>query len=388
MINKIVFISNFLNQQLEPLCEGIKQNCNKFVFISTKIIPDSFVALGHELYNPDYLVKSSNTLEDFALVKDIIASADVCIIGACPKEYLDLCIKENKIIFVYSERVWKKGTYRRFIPFIRKKVTSVFDKKNPNIYALAASCFLPYDLSLIHFPTKRIFQWGYFTATDNNFNNSILNNKDEVFTLLSVGRFVKLKRIEDVLKACKVIDQDGFDFKFKIIGEGRLSKKYISLIKKYNLQSKVTIVGKLSQREVKEQMKDANALILSSDYREGWGTVLNECMNEYCIPIVSSAAGSSAYLVDNKKCGYIYKVRDVDGIVRIIEDLINNKELKENMAIAAKEKVVNEYNGTIAGERLCKVAEQILKGDSAEIFSDGVMSVSKIYRNKWYSKKI
>ena len=68
----------------------------------------------------------------------------------------------------------------------------------------------------------------------------------------------------------------------ELIGSGERKKKYDYLIQKYNLQGEVSFSGNKSQWEIREKMREAHFLVFASDFREGWGAVVNEAMNSLC----------------------------------------------------------------------------------------------------------
>lgn len=54
-----------------------------------------------------------------------------------------------------------------------------------------------------------------------------------------MGRFVKLKHVEDIIKAIFVLKKKGYVLELELIGSGERKKKYDYLIQKYNLQGEV-----------------------------------------------------------------------------------------------------------------------------------------------------
>ena len=187
-----------------------------------KTIPTDLLKFGYDdLQSMPYVIKYDESLDE------AIADADVAICGADADKFIHLRMKENKLTFIYSERIWKKGTYRRFIPFIRKKVKEKFySYRNKNLFVLCASCFLPYDLSLIGFPVEKCFKWGYFTKFEELDVQKTFNDKSNEPLLIWCARFIPLKHFEDVLKAIKLLKKDGYNFKLNVIGSGVLENKY------------------------------------------------------------------------------------------------------------------------------------------------------------------
>ena len=72
--------------------------------------------------------------------------------------------------------------------------------KDKNLYVLAASAFLPYDLSVFGFNVSKIFKWGYFPECEirGNFEK-------EPSTILYAGRLLKLKHVETVIETARLL---------------------------------------------------------------------------------------------------------------------------------------------------------------------------------------
>jgi hypothetical protein len=106
-------------------------------------------------------------------------------------------MQENKLSFLYSERFFKKGVWRRFIPSTRKAVKErILKYKNNEMYVLCASAYLPYDLELIGFPSEKCFKWGYFPECKKHDDVDALIASKKKNSLLWCGRLIDLKHPE------------------------------------------------------------------------------------------------------------------------------------------------------------------------------------------------
>ena len=115
---KIVFVSNFLNHHQIPFCEAIKKYCDEFYFIATEKGKTTGYQVSQER---DYVIDySCDTLR----AENEILSADAVIFGASPDSLVNLRMQENKLSFIYSERIFKKGVWHRFIPKTRKHIAN------------------------------------------------------------------------------------------------------------------------------------------------------------------------------------------------------------------------------------------------------------------------
>ena len=156
---KVVFVSAFLNHHQRPLCEALRNLCEDFCFVATETVSN----VGYQVQgNADYVLYYFDESQK-ENIRQKIAVADFVIFGSCPTELVEYRMAQNKLSFVYAERYFKRGTWRRFIPStrnaIKKRIVNYGDK---NLYVLSASAYLSYDLSLLGFPSEKCLKWGYF----------------------------------------------------------------------------------------------------------------------------------------------------------------------------------------------------------------------------------
>ena len=312
---KFVFVSNFLNHHQIPFCEEMIKLCDEFYFIAT----ENGASQGYQVsvqkdYSIDYKI-------DTQKAEELIKSADVVIFGSCPNSLIELRAKENKLFFIYSERFFKKGVWRRFIPRTRNAIINRVAKyKNNNLFVLCASAFLAYDLSFFGFPTEKCFKWGYFPDCRNVNLEDIQNNTDK--TILWAGRMLDWKLPETVVKVAKSLKKDNIDFTVNIVGDGLQKEKLKKLINKYNLQNNVNLLGSKSHEELMELMKKHEIFMFTSNSREGWGAVLNEAMTNGCAVVANSAIGATPFLIKDGENGRVYSNGNINQAYKAVKEIM------------------------------------------------------------------
>lgn len=153
-------------------------------------------------------------------------------------------------------------------------------------------------------------------------------------TVLTVGSFVKLKRIEDLIIAFSKLN---IDSQLLIIGGGILEKKYQNLIKELNLKN-VKIIDFLLPKELESYFMMSDLFVFPTE-SDCWGLVVNEAMAKG-LPIVSSNMSIAAeVLVKVDKNGKICNVGDIDCYVESIESILKNKNLATQMGNYSIKKV-------------------------------------------------
>ena len=383
---KVVFVSNFMNHHQKELCDYIYEHTDEFRFVCMTEIPKTTLAFGYEdLSRLPYVVFRS-VLADSAL-KRLILDADIAIMGDSSNDFLSIRSGQEKLTYLVSERLWKMGYYRRWIPTTRRKVDVHFDSRsNRNLYVLASSCYLAGDLQLIGFPTERCFQWGYFPPLETIDDPEALYDYKQKNSMIWAGRLIPLKHLEATLEAVFVLCREGYQVSLTIIGDGPEKEKVMRLIRQYGIEANVKFCGSMPSALVREEMKKAQILLANSDFNEGWGAVVNEGMNSCCAPVISHAMGSSAFLIRQGENGFVYESGNVKDLTEKIRLLLDDPERCKTMGINAYKTILREYNGEIAGERLLAVSNKLLNGASDYFYKSGLMSRSVVLKNDWIGR--
>ena len=386
---RIAFFSNFLNHHQLPLCRALLA-CEgvDFTFVATEPIESERLNMGYADMNAEPFVLREYEKGGKDAAMDLAVSADVMIFGAAPVHYLQARMQEGKLTFYFTERVLKKGAWRRFIPTTRKKLKRQFlDHKARPLYVLAASAYMAADLKKMGFPDGRCLKWGYFPAVYQKDVDSLINLKGrkEKVQIMYAGRLMKLKRVIDALKAVKALVKGGTtNFVFSIIGEGEQKERLMRYVQKNGLVNYVEFKPFMPSDEVRTAMDGADVYFFGSDFREGWGAVVNEAMNSACAVVVSHAVGSAAHLIEHGKNGLIYECGNVKDLTHCFESVINCKEYRQSLGRRAYDTVVSEWSAERAASALTAVIDALASGEQAgKVCPSGVCAQSPVLKNGW-----
>ncbi len=368
----IVLVSGFLNHHLIPFCDTMVELCDEFHFIST----ENGASQGYQVscdrpYMLDYAIEKTRC-------EQLVLKADAVIFGSCSNQLIELRMRENKLSFLYSERFFKKGTWRRFIPRVRNAIKERIVKyKNKNIFVLCASAYLSYDLALLGFPSEKCFKWGYFPET-NTIDTEDIYHKEKN-TILWAGRMLDLKHPEVAVETAKSLAVEGQDFTMNIVGDGPEKVRIQKLIDRYDLGDKVHLIGSLTHDELLLQMKRHEIFMFTSDFREGWGAVLNEALANGCAVVANRAIGSVPFLLEDQKNGLAYRNGDVSAAKDAVNFLLNNNDQCIAYGKAAIE-TMNNYNYKTAANRLYAFINEFLENSKILNFDSGILSYSKVLK--------
>ena len=151
---------------------------------------------------------------------------------------------------------------------------------------------------------------------------------------LAVGRFSKKHKGFDILiEAFHLFAQKEKEWKLDIIGEGEEEALYRELIKKYDLEGRITIHP--FTNNIQDYYSKAQVYVLSSRW-EGFGLVLVEAM-AHGLPVVSSDLPTSLEIMGD--FGIYFKNGDISDLANRLEEATNidwQKKSKEAIQIAHK----------------------------------------------------
>lgn len=382
----VTFVSNFMNHHQLPFSEELMRLTDGgYTAIVVEPVSEARLSLGYADMNAlPFVMRAYDSKESYQACIDKILNDDMVIFGSCPDELVDRRAQTGKPFMLYSERFFKKGTYRRFIPITYKKIYNrMLKHEGENVSIICSSAYLPYDLRLLK-KNFRIYKWGYFPQTNEYELNALMAGKSgKKIKLLWVARLIPLKHPEDAVEVARRLKRDGYDFDLDIVGDGPMMEKLRTLVEKKDLSGQVHLTGAKSLEEVRSYMERANVFMFTSDYNEGWGAVMNESMNSGCAVVASHAVGSVPFLVKHGENGLVYRSGDVNDLYACVKSLCDDSAKCEALGRAAYETVTGEWSAATATGRLYSIIEAKVNGSDEPVYGDGPCSVAPVILPKY-----
>lgn len=372
---KITFVSNYFNHhQLEFSETMYKLHGENYKFIATEKMSQERKKLGYGNWEiPSYVIDISDlNFSYYNEINKVLESSDVIIIGSAPKYIVNKCIKLNKIIFRYSERLFKNdvSTFK----LLKNKISLYLKYAGcKSMYLLSAGGYVTEDYKRLGLFTNKSFKWGYFPEKK-IYDIDLLMSKKRKKSILWCGRFIEWKHPEIALYVAKQLKDKGIAFNMHIIGTGEMEKVLYELRANYGVEDNVTFLGSMSPICVRKEMELSTIFLFTSDQNEGWGAVLNEAMNSGCSVIASKRIGAVPYLIKNKINGYVYTTRDE--LTEIVAKLLKDEDECCNLGKEAYQTIIKEWNGEVAAKRLSKLIYEIKTNNVnyMNIFDEGICS--------------
>jgi glycosyltransferase involved in cell wall biosynthesis len=166
--------------------------------------------------------------------------------------------------------------------------------------------------------------------------------------IITISRFVEKKGIPYLLEALSVLKKDGVNVDYTLIGDGPLKSDYESLIEKFNLKDTVKILPSVKQESIKLFLQQSDMMVLPciidrNGDRDIMANVLKEAMSME-LPVITSNISGIEELIVNQKNGLLVPEKDVPALAEAIKKLINNSELRKEMGIAGRQKIITDFN--------------------------------------------
>lgn len=148
--------------------------------------------------------------------------------------------------------------------------------------------------------------------------------ESEVTQLLTIGRLHEQKGYEIAIQACYLLVQEGYNVRWKVIGEGEERSKLNALIESYGLQNHFQLIG--LRKNPYPYIRQADIYVQTSKY-EGKSIAIDEAkiLNK---PIVVTNFSTAKDQIENGVDGFIVEMNAI-AIADGIKKLINDETLKD-----------------------------------------------------------
>lgn len=323
--------------------------------------------------NYPWLIKAWTSKSLYLAALDLIQTADVVVWGYAPLPIINRRVKEGKLTFMYTERLFKRGYFRVLDPRVAKgiyELTKFCNLENYHLLAVGPHC--ANDFKLLKKFRNRMWRWGYFPELS---QSQPKEKPNQLPIILWAGRMLSWKRVDLLLKAIAWARKRGCKpFKVRIIGDGPEKTNLFNLADNLGLLNLCSFEEPMNSLQMNLAMEQADIYILPSDQNEGWGVVVNEAMNHGCCVIGSDQAGSVPWLIEDGVNGYLFTGNSPEVLGQLIVNSLKDIDLSRSLGHKAKKTIVNDWSPIVAANRLITLATSLQQGNNINLFSKGPCS--------------
>lgn len=179
-------------------------------------------------------------------------------------------------------------------------------------------------------------------------------------TSLVIGKvavFRSQKRLWLWIDIANRILQKKPDVHFLLVGDGEWRSRIEKKIKESEFQSNFHLVG--VQKEVIPYLNLMDIYLSSSEF-EGLPIAMLEAMS--CqIPVVATRAGGIGEVIQHGKQGFLTGIDEWEDLEKYCLDLIEDPGLRENMALEARQRVVENFSMNLMVNSLELIYREVMK---------------------------
>ncbi|ALV21536.1 glycosyltransferase family 4 protein [Carnobacterium antarcticum] len=293
----------------------------------------------------EYFLKSfhlfGSKVISFGFTKYLKKDYDVIIVGeynTLTGRLITLFLSIKKIPFALNI----DGGYIKNDNWLKKKIKTFFISKAT--WWLSPSVESDSYLKYYGANENNIHRYPFTSVFEREILKDILSVKEkddiksrlgiaEQKVIITVGRFIKSKGFDILLKAFSQVDSETGLY---IVG-GEPTEEYLELIKEYNLKN-VHFIEFLNKDELANYYKAADLFVLPTR-KDVWGLVINEAM-AFGLPIITTdkcVAGME--LVENKGNGFIIPIEDQNELSKKMNVILSDNKLRNKMALNSLKKI-------------------------------------------------
>lgn len=173
----------------------------------------------------------------------------------------------------------------------------------------------------------------------------------------AVGRLEKQKRFDLLIETFARLSKTRPALKLLIVGTGTLFAPLQSLIRKYGIADRCSLLG---HREDMHRVYQAFDMYVQSSEYEGTPTVLVEAMAMQ-IPIVATDVGGTTELVYPNQHALIVPPHDIEALATAIAATVDNPEAANQRIAQARRRTEHELSFAQRTTRLMGVYESVIR---------------------------
>jgi len=363
------------------LIKQIQKLSNKFnITIYTKYINESLLLKLNHIHNVKLsyinIHRNINILNDISIFLRLffyfLFNRFDMLFTITPKagalaQFSGFFVQIKKRIHWYGGQVWftKHGLKRNFLKFIDKL-----------IYLSCTNCLTECNSQKKFLEDEKIVKKDSLVIIDNgsicgvdverfkpnlDYRNYIRNKfkiSKDTCLLLFVGRLNIEKGIFDLSKAVsEIVDDITFqNIHLMFVGpdEEYIQKDFY--LKYKNLKNYVTFVD---FTETPEKYMAAADIFCLPSHREGFGMAALEAAST-SLPVIYSNIYGLSDAVEKNLTGLAFEVRNIESLKKNLKILINEKNLRLNLGVKGRERVILKFNQKVVTSKFVKYFENLL----------------------------
>jgi len=187
------------------------------------------------------------------------------------------------------------------------------------------------------------------------------HERNELFTILSIGRLTEKKGFDVLLDACRILKDRNVRFQCRIVYVGGdYEDKIFRMYKTLDLRETVQFIPGLPQEGIIEEYSRADCFVLpsviaGSNDRDGIPVVILEALAME-LPVVTTYVSGIPEVIKDKETGLLVEPGSAEQLADSIERLRTDSELSRKLGKAGRDFVNREFEISSCVDRLLNTA--------------------------------
>lgn len=164
--------------------------------------------------------------------------------------------------------------------------------------------------------------------------------------VLSVGRLQRRKGFDQVVRAIAMLDAQGLDVHYAIVGIGDDHEHLLALAKELGVSQRLHLLGHVEPADLPRWYNACDLFAMPNREidgdTEGFGMVYLEA-NACAKPVIAGLAGGTGSAVEHGLSGLRVDGENVDAIRQGLSSLLHDAALSARMGTAARQRVVDHF---------------------------------------------
>lgn len=263
----------------------------------------------------------------------------------------------------------KTGLVKEILILVEKLTYSCATKVYPNSvklkeYVSSAKFTNPENLKVIGNGSSNGIATDYFSLSDDVVAKATeIKNayhiSEENFNFIFIGRLVKAKGIEELVKAFSNLSEGHSNIRLFLVGSEEVELDPLSDDCLLEIKRNTAIISAGYQRDVRGFLACCHVLAFPS-YREGFPNVVMQAGAMGLPSIVSDINGCNEIIVEDIN-GLIVPVKNVPILTESMEKMLLKKDLYQEMASNARRMIVDRYDQNKVWSLILKEYHDLLK---------------------------
>lgn len=178
------------------------------------------------------------------------------------------------------------------------------------------------------------------------------------YRILALGRLVRKKGFDILIRACRILDESGLDFRLTVGGSGQCRKELMDLARELKIDAKISLPGFMTHDKVPEFLSSGDVFVMpsvvaSTGDRDGLPSVILEALL-HKLPVVATGVCGIGEVIQDGVTGLLVPQKDPAALAHAILKVINDGESSLQMAERGRSLVLEQFD-------LNEVARELLK---------------------------